>query len=447
MREKRLEAQCMGLDGEGRGLCQTAQGMVEVPGILPGEKGEILLQGRNSRLGSLEVTSPQRVKPRCPVAGRCGGCQLQHLSYEGQLLWKHQQVKKLLGKYGEVQPVLGMEDPWHYRNKVHSAFALAKGGKVVSGIFEESSHRIVPVDHCFIEDEEADEIIATLCRLMKELHITPYDEKTRRGQLRYALIKRAIATGQVMVVLVTASHIFPAKNKLVAELRKAHPSITTIVMNVNDRYTSMVLGEKEQVLWGKGTILDELCGCKFVISPKSFYQVNPLQTQVLYGKAMEFAGLTGKERVLDAYCGIGTIGLVAAKQAGEVIGVELNRDAVHDASYNARLNKAKNARFYQGDAGHFMEQMYRAKEKVDVVFMDPPRAGSDVRFLASLCRLGPEKVVYISCNPATQARDLAYLTQHGYQVKKIQPVDMFPHSAHVETVVQLVRKTSKHMSI
>ena len=243
-----------------------------------------------------------------------------------------------------------------------------------------------------------------------------------------------------MVVLVTSGPIFPAKNKFVKALRKDHPDITTIVHNINPYQTSLVLGERENVLYGTGKIEDELCGLTFRISPRSFYQINPVQTEVLYNTAMKYAGMTGSEKVVDAYCGIGTIGLVASKRAGEVIGVELNRDAVHDAIANAKRNGIKNVRFFCDDAGEFMLGMANDGEKADIVFMDPPRAGSDECFLSSLVTLAPKKIVYISCRPETQQRDLRFLTKRGYKVEKIQPVDMFPHTNHVETVVQLVRK-------
>ncbi|MFR9049581.1 MAG: 23S rRNA (uracil(1939)-C(5))-methyltransferase RlmD, partial [[Clostridium] leptum] len=312
----------------------------------------------------------------------------------------------------------------------------------ISGVYQDSTHRIVPVDHCLIEDPKADEIICSIRRLMKSFKLLPYDEVTQKGFLRHVLIKRGFATNQIMVVLVTSTPVFPAKKRFTEALLKLHPEITTILMNLNDRYTSMVLGEQEKVLYGPGKIQDILCGCRFQISAKSFYQINPAQTEALYLKAMEYAGLTGSETIIDAYCGIGTSGLVAAKRgAKKVVGVELNRDAVKDAIENAKLNKLSNAWFCAGDAGEFMLEMSLEKEPADVVFMDPPRAGSDRTFLSSLIALSPQKVVYISCNPETQQRDLRYLTSKGpYRVTRIQPVDMFPHTNHVETVVLLSHK-------
>jgi 23S rRNA (uracil1939-C5)-methyltransferase len=258
-----------------------------------------------------------------------------------------------------------------------------------------------------------------------------------KGFLRHVLVKRGFATNEIMVVLVTGVINFPSKNAFTKELLKIHPEITTIVQNVNNKFTSMILGDREEVLFGNGYIEDVLCGNRFRISPKSFYQINPVQTEVLYGKAIEFAELKGTERVIDAYCGIGTIGLIASKNVKELIGCEVNADAIKDAKINAKINNITNAKFICADAGEFMLRMKEAKEKADVVFMDPPRAGSDRKFLSSVIALSPEKIVYISCNPETQQRDLFYLTKNGYKVKKIQPVDMFPYTNHVETVVLL----------
>lgn len=371
----------------------------------------------------------------CASAKKCGGCQYQGIPYQEQLKKKQKQVQSLLNKFGKVSPIMGMENPYYYRNKVHAAFDRDRKGNIISGIYEANSHRVVPIEKCLIEDEKSQEIIRTIRGMLKSFKIKTYDEDSGYGLLRHVLVRRGFASGEVMVVLVTASPIFPSKNNFVKALRKAYPEITTIVLNINDKKTSMVLGEREIILYGKGFIRDTLCGCTFRISPKSFYQVNPVQTETLYGKAVEYAGLTGKERVIDAYCGIGTIGLIAAAHAKEVIGVELNKDAVRDARINARENKISNVQFHQGDAGEFMTALAAAGEKADVVFMDPPRAGSDEKFLTSLLKLNPEKVVYISCNPETLSRDLAFLTRKGYIVKKIQPVDMFCFTNHVECVV------------
>ena len=377
---------------------------------------------------------------KCPYAKKCGGCQYQGIAYEDQLKEKEKKVRKLMKDFGKPEPIIDMENPYHYRNKVHAVYHHQRNGEIISGIYQEGTHKVVPVTECQIENQEADRVIQTIRRLAVSFKIKIYNEDSGYGLLRHVLVRTGRKTGEMMVVLVTASPVFPSKNNFVKALRKEHPQITTVVQNINDKNTNMVLGERNVVLYGKGYIEDELCGCRFRISPNSFYQVNPIQTEKLYQKGIELAGLTGKERVIDAYCGIGTIGLIAAPHAGEVIGVELNRDAVRDAVGNAKRNGIKNARFYQGDAGKFMVAMAEEGEKADVVFMDPPRSGSDEEFMNSVVTMRPEKIVYISCNPETQVRDMKYLTKKGYRVERICPVDMFPFTCHVETVVKLVRK-------
>ncbi len=372
----------------------------------------------------------------CPVSSKCGGCQYIDLPYEKQLSMKQKTINELLGKYVKVDKIIGMDNPYHYRNKVHAVLDVNRG-KIVSGVYEAKTHRVVPVKNCLIENETAGEIIQTIVSLMPSFKMKAYDEDTGYGYLRHILIRVGHKTGQVMVVLVAADAVFPSKNNFIKALRQKHPEITTVVLNINNKSTSMVLGEREIVLYGKGYIEDELCGKRFIISPKSFYQVNSVQTEKLYSKAIEFAGLTGKERVIDAYCGIGTIGITAADKAGEVIGVELNPDAVKDAVKNAKLNNTKNITFYKNDAGEFMQKMAAAGEKADVVIMDPPRSGSDEKFIDAVAVLNPEKVVYISCGPDTLARDLECFKKKGYKAVKAVPVDMFAMTVHCEVVCLL----------
>ena len=394
----------------------------------------------------------------CPYAKKCGGCEYQGKPYEEQLKEKQDYVRKTLQGICEVRPIIGMENPYHYRNKVHAVFDIVKGGKhttqkgvkskisgaapgtIISGVDKAGTHDVVNIDACMIEDEKADAIIRDIRGLLRSFKIKTYDEDTGYGLLRHVLIRKGHYSGEIMVVLVLGSPILPSKNNFVKALRKIHPEITTVVINVNDKRTSMVLGEKETTIYGKGFIEDTLCGKVFRISPKSFYQINTVQTEVLYGKAIEAAGLTGNETVIDAYCGIGTIGMIASDKAKEVISVELNRDAVRDAIANAKRNQIKNVQFYNADAGKFMVELAEQKKKVDVVFMDPPRAGSDEAFLSSVVKLAPKKVVYVSCNPETLARDLKYLMKHGYETGACQPVDMFPFTKHVEGIVALTRK-------
>lgn len=385
----------------------------------------------------------QQAKELCPVFKKCGGCQLLHIPYQEQLKEKQKKLSGLLAPFCVTEPFIGMEEPRHYRHKVSAAFDRDRRGNVISGVYKEGTHIVVPVEKCLLENQKADAVIASVRGLLRSFKIKTYDEDSGYGLLRHVLVRTGYATGQIMVVLVLASPILPSKNNFVKALLKEHPEITTVVLNVNDKKTSMVLGEKEHVIYGPGYIEDELCGMTFKISPKSFYQVNPVQTEKLYQKAMEYAALTGKETVLDAYCGTGTIGMIAARRAKKVIGVELNRDAVKDAVVNAKRNQVENIRFYQKDAGEFMVQIAESGDKVDVVFMDPPRSGSDETFLSALLRLKPEKVVYISCNPETQARDLKFLTAKGYRVRKGVGVDMFPNTVGIETVVLLGNQKTK----
>lgn len=346
---------------------------------------------------------------------------------------------RLLGRFCRVQEIIGMDNPYNYRNKSQYAFGTVNS-KTVAGVYQSSTHKIVDIEKCLLTSPEADEICMTVKKLMKSFKLKPYDERNGQGFLRHLLVKTGFKSGEVMVVLVTARQEFPKKRSFVNALIKAHPEITTVVQNINNRFTSMVLGEKSEVLYGDGKITEELCGLKFRISPKAFYQINPVQTEILYSKALEFADFNGDEEIIDAYCGTGTIGLIASKQVKSVIGVEINADAVRDARENAKLNGVENISFYNSDAGKFMVALAGERHKIDAVIMDPARAGADIPFLSSLVRLSPEKIVYVSCNPETLARDLLYLTKHGYKVRKIQPVDMFPHTEHVETVVLITKK-------
>lgn len=452
---KQYRVKCKGLDDTLKGIVKFNNSNFSVPYLLENETANIsLVYGKDrsntsAKLVSIEDPSKHRNTPKCPSFYKCGGCDLQHMTYEHQLIQKKKVVENLLGGFAPVSDTIGMENPYHYRNKIHATITKDRRGNIVSGIYEENSHNVIPTDKCYIQDTTADKILKTIRQLMKQQRIAPYNEDKQYGVLRHVLIKRGYNTNQCMVVLVIGSNTFPGKNNFVSELVKAHKEITTVVVNFNDKKTSMVLGDKEVIAYGKGYIEDTLCGCTFRISPKSFYQVNPLQTEKLYSAAIDCANLTGKETVLDAYCGIGTISLIASKHAKEVIGVELNKSAVKDAKQNATINNIKNVTFYEDDAGEFMKKYTsgsnnKAKpskdsvaKDIDVVFVDPPRSGCDEKFLTSLGSLSPKQIIYISCNPVTQKRDLDYLTKKGYKVKKIQPVDMFPWTKHIETVVHL----------
>ena len=392
---------------------------------------------------------PPKKEPGCSHTGECGGCQLLDLPYEKQLQKKQERLRNLLGEFCEVMPIIGMENPYHYRNKSQAAFGVDKKGRIISGTYQAASHNIVPIDSCLLEDELSDGIISDIRRMMPELKLTAYNERREQGFLRHVLVKRSFSTGQVMVVLVVAQPVFKAEKPFVRALLKKHPEISTIIMNINSAFTPVVLGREERILFGPGYIEDLLCGYRFRISSRSFYQINPVQTEKLYRTAIEFANLTGKETALDAYCGTGTIGIAASSGCASVVGVEINKDAVRDAIINAKTNGIRNIWFTCGDAGEFMSSMAEKKEHCSVVFMDPPRTGSDEKFLSSLIKLKPDRVVYVSCGPDTLARDLKILTAGGYAVRKIQPVDMFPHTEHVETVCLLSKlsEAKNHISV
>lgn len=435
---------CTAFDEKGRGLVMLRDKETAIPGLIPGERAQIDFGGKMGRetLREMDIESPSplRAKPPCPYYEACGGCQVQHLSDEGQRSFKEEKIKSLLGRFGKAEPLVTMEDPYFYRNKSLATFQRDHRGKIRSGIYEENTHRVVDVDRCIIQDDRANKIITTVGKLLSTFKLDPYDEDRGKGFLRHVLIRTAHHTNQIMVVLVTGTQVFPSKNNFLQALRKQHPEITTIVQNVNDHNTSMVLGKKSKTLYGPGYIEDHLCGKRFRISSSSFYQVNPIQTERLYGYALDLADIQPEDIVLDAYCGTGTIGILAADRAEAVIGVELSATSVRDAIGNAKRNGVRNIWFHQADAGELMQAMARDGQRIDVVFLDPPRAGSDEAFLDALAELAPRRVVYISCEPATQARDLAYLEKKGYQVKRIQPVDMFPQTYHVETVVLLQKQ-------
>lgn len=410
------------------------------------DEAEDIAYAKRKQARSESNPTYERSNLSCPVAKRCGGCEWLAMPYDVQLKRKQAYIEELFAGYHcSVDPIVGMKDPVAYRNKVQlplaAGFPDRNGNPTVRwGIFERGTHSIVPCENCLVEDKRARPIIATVAKLMEELHIKPYDEKTGEGSLRYALVRTANTTGEVMLTLVCNGTRIPSQRPFLDQLVERHPEITTIVLNVNRERTSVILGSEEKVLMGPGYIEDELCGCRFRISSSSFYQTNPRAAEDLYNLAIEMAGIKSSDLIGDAYCGTGTIGIVAAKKTGaELLGVERNGDAVRDARENAELNDVTNAEFITGDAGSVYARMARAEEQLDVVFMDPPRAGSSQAFLANLSRLGPRRVVYISCEPKSQLRDIQALVKNGYQVKRIAPVDMFPHTDHVENIVLLER--------
>lgn len=375
----------------------------------------------------------------CPAQKlHCGGCPQLSLPYPAQLEGKQKLVRSLLAPFGPVEPILGAEQPLHYRNKAIATFC-GSGARLSCGIYEAHTHRVIPAEHCLLQDERINEVLKAVLAAARACRYDAFDEDEGTGLLRHVVVRRGVRTGQISVAVVTPSAFLPGSKKFVALLRAACPDVVTVVQNINPRRTSAVLGSTEKVLFGSGCLEDELCGQRFLISTRAFYQVNPVQTERLYRTALDFAALTGRETVLDAYCGIGTIALAAAPQAKAVLGVELNSDAVANARRNAALNHAKNASFRVGDAGAVMAQAAALGQRADVVFLDPPREGASEQFLRALLQSRPGRIVYISCGPQSLARDLALLTAGGYRLQRAQPVDMFPHTDHVETVVLMSR--------
>ena len=384
---------------------------------------------------------------KCAVAKKCGGCDYINSSYNKHVKEKLDTANSLIKKYGKFDGIVSMSNPYHYRNKVSAVFGF-ENKKIIAGTYEKNSHRVVDTKNCLIEDEKASSIIQTIKKMCVSFKIKAYDEDSGYGFLRHVLIRVGKKSGQIMVVLVTSNVIFPNKNAFIKVLRGEHPEITTIVQNVNNKNTSMVLGDREIVMYGKGYITDELCGLTFKISPKSFYQVNREQTEKLYSQAIEYANLNGDEVLLDAYSGIGTIGLIASKSVKEVISVELNKDAHKDAITNAKINNIKNVKFYNADATAFINDLAAAGEKIDVVILDPPRTGSTEEFIAAVGRLKPKKVVYVSCNPETLARDLESFKRQRYGFEKGMVFDCFCHTGHVETVALLSKlDVDKHIDV
>ncbi len=398
----------------------------------------------------------------CLVADRCGGCDLQGVDYARQLKQKDKLLKNLLGGLVEdLRPVIGMEHPENYRCKVNAAFGLDRKGFPILGRYEKNSHHIIQAQSCMIEDVKANEIAQAIYGLLRSFLIRVYDEDTGYGLLRHVQIRRGYATGQYMVTLVCTDPVFPSKQNFVKALRKQFPEISTVILNINDRQTSMVLGERNITLYGKGYIEDKLCGCTFRISPGSFYQVNPPQTERLYQLAMQFAELTGKETVLDAYCGTGTIGIIAAGRAKQVTGVELNSDAVRDAVWNARCNKVKNIRFVAKDATDYMDEIAQTALESshispDIIILDPPRAGTTPRFIESSVRLAPSRIVYVSCGPESLARDLKLFREKGYAAKVAQGAFPIPPSTlsslqisseGIPDCLFLLKRTGQHLPI
>ena len=444
----------LGVHGEGIGSVDGFT--VFVPGALPGETvtAEITLLKKSYAVGkllSIEQESPFRTVPKCPVYENCGGCQLSHLTYEGQLDMKYRRIKdvieRIAGESGDlVRPVLPAAHPFAYRNKIAVPAGLVKG-KAALGCYRQGSHDIIPVSSCAIQKEENNRLLRFARRFIEKHGISVYDEKTRKGSLRHVM-GRVGDDGKVMAILVTASETLPEEKWWIEEIKKELPEVVSLWHNIQSKPGNTILGAKIRHLWGRETLTASLCGLRFEVSPYSFFQVHKEQAEILYEKALAYADLKGGETVIDAYCGTGTISLCLAKKAKRVIGIEIVKPAIEDAKKNAKKNHMENTEFYAADAGKLMPQLYRKGLVPDVIVMDPVRAGCSEEVLKAAAGMNPKRIVYVSCNPATFARDAKILKSEGYEIKEIQPVDMFPQTMHVEAIVLLSKLDSKnHISV
>ncbi|MGG6432788.1 23S rRNA (uracil(1939)-C(5))-methyltransferase RlmD [Anoxybacillus sp. D401a] len=436
------------LTHDGAGVAKINGFPIFVPNGLPGEKAKVKVvkvkKGYGfGRLIELYEQSEDRIDAACPIYKQCGGCQLQHIRYEGQLKAKYKHVKEVLARIGKIEhatvhPVLGMNDPWRYRNKAQVPVGEREGG-LVAGFYKERSHDIIDMDACLIQQEMNDIVVQTVKQICEQYNIPAYNEQTHKGVLRHIMARYGATTKEVMVVLITRTEELPHKKKIVEAIVQRVPNVKSIVQNINPKRTNVIMGEHTRVLWGSEYMYDYIGDIRFAISARSFYQVNPEQTKVLYEKALEYAELTGKETVIDAYCGIGTISLFLAKNARKVYGVEIVPEAIADAKRNAELNGMTNVEFAVGEAEVIIPKWYEQGVRADCIVVDPPRKGCDESLLQTMITMKPERIVYVSCNPATLARDLRILEDGGYKTIEVQPVDMFPHTMHVECVAKLER--------
>lgn len=445
-KNQKLEVLFEDLTHEGLGVAKVEGYPLFVENALPGEHAEIKVVKLKKGYGFAKLIrtikgSQSRIDPPCPLFTQCGGCQIQHMTYESQLQFKQKQVQEVLARIGhldkvKVLSVLGMEDPWRYRNKAQVPIGEESGG-LVAGFYQKRSHEIINMETCLIQSTDNDEIVQGVKNIAQKYGIRAYDEKKHKGTLRHIMTRFGRHTKDVMVVLITKNESLPNKTNIIKEIAEKFPQVKSIIQNINAKRTNVIFGDHTKVLYGDEYLYDFIGDIKFAISARSFYQVNPEQTKVLYNKALEYAALTGKETVIDAYCGIGTISLFLAQKAKKVYGVEIVPEAIEDANRNKNLNNVTNVEFEVGEAENVIPDWYKRGIKADVLVVDPPRKGCDESLLETIIEMKPKRVVYVSCNPATLARDLRILEQGGYKTLEVQPVDMFPHTTHVEAVARI----------
>lgn len=448
-KNQELQTEIIGMGYEGEGIAKIDKFPIFIEGAITGETADIKIVklNKNYAFGKLlNVIRPSvdRAKPMCSTYKQCGGCNLQHITYEAQLTFKKKRVEECISKIGRlpeiyVHDVIGMHEPYFYRNKVQLPVGMNQD-KVKIGFYAPRSHDIIDIEKCYIQDEAAEAVIKNIRIWIEKYSIKPYDESNNSGLVRHIVIRKAFKTDEVMVILVTNGENLPYKNELIEILTKSIPGIKSIIQNVNTKKSNVILGEKCNTLWGTDTITDYIEEFKFNISPLSFFQVNPVQTEVLYNKALEYAKLSGGETVFDAYCGTGTISLFLSKKAQKVYGVEIVPEAIENAKENARINNVSNAEFFVGESEKIIPDLISKGIKADVVVVDPPRKGCEKTLLEAIASMKPDRIVYVSCDPATLARDLSILNDLDYKAKEVQPVDMFPMTAHVESVCLIERR-------
>ena len=439
----------IGINGEGVGYYRKKA--VFLDGALPGEVVRAKVSAVHDKhivaaVTAYEKESPDRRQPPCPVYERCGGCQLQHLAYEGQLRAKEELVREAFRRYAGIEgpalplkPMLGMDDPWHYRNKAQLQLGAGRDGRIVAGLYEAQSHQLVDITGCTIQHDRINQTVEEVKAILERLHIAPYDAKRRSGVVRTIIVRTGFQSDDLQLTLVTGTETLPKSDQLVSELLRKVPDLTTIAHNINTRKTSLVFGDKTRILWGKPTMEDSLGDVKFSLSPRAFFQLNPQQTLKLYEAVRVAAALSGRERVVDAYCGTGTIALWLAPYAAEVRGIEIIPEAVDNARQNAERSGRANAAFYAGEAETLLPRWVKDGYRPDVIVVDPPRTGCDERLRRAILAAKPKRLVYVSCNPSTLAKDCKALLAGGYELASVQPVDMFPQTAHVECCVLLTK--------